>query len=373
MLEVLKKKTRKSMIIATGICLVIAIGLLIFTKFAVFEVITGAKKLDVTTDPEKLEGHYVTMDVEYLLTDFVEHTTTTTKKYSSSKSTTVNGYSYIAFQPVVNEENNTATWYYYGVYVKKADQAKLNKMIDDTWNYLEDTTGSVNPPEPMTLKGTWSKMDASIEQYCMKALAEMGVTEGEDDIIRFYVLNTDKIGGQNQIFFWFLNIASAACILFAAYCVICIFSGAYQSEINVYLHRNPSVSMADIEADFAQSHQLINKKTWIGKRWTVYVQGFKAHIMTNKDLVWGYYFRRTGKNSVSELRLFDAKKNRYFISMSEECAHEALGYYSSEQLQMIAGYSSDLEKMFNKNFHEFLDLRYHPAMNSGEDHTNQVS
>lgn len=78
MLDILKKKSRKSLTIRAIISIVIVIGLLALTKFAVFDVITGPTELDVTADPEQYEGKYVTIEVENFLTDYVEHTTTTT-------------------------------------------------------------------------------------------------------------------------------------------------------------------------------------------------------------------------------------------------------------------------------------------------------
>ena len=86
MLDILKKKSRKSLTIRAIISIVIVIGLLALTKFAVFDVITGPTELDVTADPEQYEGKYVTIEVENFLTDYVEHTTTTTNTKTGSKS-----------------------------------------------------------------------------------------------------------------------------------------------------------------------------------------------------------------------------------------------------------------------------------------------
>ncbi len=358
MLETLRKKSRKSLTIVAAVSLVIAVLLLVFTKCAIIEVVTGPKELDVTADPTLLEGHYVTMDVEYLLTDFVEHTTTTTRKYSTSKTTTVDGYSYIALQPVVNDDNVSSTWYFYGIYMRKGDAERLNQMMEDTWNYIEDDTGSVAPPEPMTLKGTWVKMDSDVQRYCESTMAEMGVVEGEYDIVRYYVLNTDKIGGQNTALFWVMTAGAGLCLIWFVINVAHMFGNAYLSKVNAYLQKESTVSMADLDADFSQAHLLINKNFWLGRKWTIYMQGYKVRILDNRNLIWGYYYRRTGRNSVSELRLFDTKKTQYGISMSEQCAHEALGYYSAEQPHMITGYSDELEKMYRKNFQDFLKLRY---------------
>ena len=126
-----------------------------------------------------------------------------------------------------------------------------------------------------------------------------------------------------------------------------------------------SVSMAAIEQDFHQA-RLIGSEVWVGKRWTIYMQGNKARILANKDLVWGYYFRRTGRNSVSEMRLFTKEKDRFGINLSEGNTQEALRIYGEEQPHMVIGYSGELEKMYNKDFNGFLELKYNPAARENE-------
>ena len=55
MLDILKKKSRKSLTIRAIISIVVVIGLLALTKFAIFDVITGPAELDVTVDPAQYE------------------------------------------------------------------------------------------------------------------------------------------------------------------------------------------------------------------------------------------------------------------------------------------------------------------------------
>ncbi len=364
MLETLKKKSQKSRIIRAVVCTVIAVVLLAVTKFSFFDVITGPAQIDITAPPDELEGKYVTIDAEFFLTDFVEHTTTTTKKYGGS-TTRVDGNSYIVFQSVNDYENNSTVWYYYSVYLPKNKQTGISGRIDETWAYWSDETGKVAPPEPLRLKGTWSVMEPQVERYYRETLAEMGVEETDYDLIYFYTLDTSKLGGQNLALFWTCSIAAVLLVLYAVYCIVMTFGNSYAGEINKYLQNNPAVSMAAIEADFGRAH-LVGGNVWVGRIWTIFVSGPSCHILTNKDLVWGYYFRRTGRNSVSEMRLYTKDKKMFRISLSENETKEALQYYVAEQPHMVIGYTADLEKTYQKNFTEFLNLRYNPAMREAE-------
>ena len=121
MLETLRKKARTSNIWRIVISVIVIVVLLAVTKFAIFDVITGPTELDITADPASYEGKYVTIDAEFFLYDYVEHTTTTTKKYGGS-TTTTNGYSYLTFQSVDDYEKGASVWYFYSIYLNKKRQ-----------------------------------------------------------------------------------------------------------------------------------------------------------------------------------------------------------------------------------------------------------
>ncbi len=203
-------------------------------------------------------------------------------------------------------------------------------------------------------------MDSQTERYFRDSLAELDITETDYDVFYFYELDTKNIGGVNALLFWVMMAGAVLLIVFAVLSAVGLFNDSYSRSIQQDLQRDSSVSMATIEEDFNQA-RLIGSDVWVGKRWTIYMQGNKAKILANKDLVWGYYFRRTGRNSVSEMRLFTREKNMFGISLSEGNTQEALKIYSAEQPHMVIGYSKDLEKMYNKDFNAFLGLQYNSA------------
>lgn len=365
MLDVLKKKSRKSLTIRAIISIAIVIGLLALTDFAVFDVITGPTELDITAQPERYEGKYVTIDAQNFLTDYVEHTTTTTNTKTGSRSTSVDGNSYIVFNAVDDYENGFSVWYYYSIYMKKDLKTQIYGLIDDTWNYWADETNTVAPPAKLKVTGTWTKLEPQLERYYKETLEEMGIVESDYDVVYLYTIDTSKLGGQSVGFFWACMVAALLLLIYFIINIAGIFSSKYAGNINKYLHNNPSVSLAAIEADFSQAH-LVGKKAWVGRKWTVYIEGPKADILSNKELVWGYYFKQTGKYSSSQLRVFNKDKKMFSINLSESEAHEALKYYAEEQPHMVVGYTKELETSFQKNFTEFLNLKYNPAIQAEE-------
>ncbi|MCI8951391.1 MAG: hypothetical protein HFG49_15390 [Lachnospiraceae bacterium] len=366
MLETLRKKSRKSNIIRVILSIIAVVALLAISKFAIFDVITGPTKLDITANPDAYEGMYVTIDTEFFLYDYVEHTTTTTRKYGG-KTTSTNGYSYVAFQSVNDYEADSSTWYFYSVYLDKSKQSSMNAKMNEAFEYWNDETGKIAPPDPVTVTGTWTKMDSEMERYFRSAMTDLEVTEGEYDKFYFYELDTKNIGGLNALLFWVVNAGAVALLLFAVLSLFGLFSNAYIKNIHQYLQKDSTISMAAIEEDFNQARN-IAKNVWVGRKWTIYMDGAKAKILANKELIWGYYYSRTGRNSVSEMRLYTKAKKLFHISLSEKDTQEILKIYAAEQPHMVVGYTSELEKMYNKNFNGFLELQYNPAMReSSED------
>lgn len=49
------------------------------------------------------------------------------------------------------------------------------------------------------------------------------------------------------------------------------------------------------------------------------------------------------------------------LATSEKEAMAALDVYERQQPQMVLGYKKELEKMYQKDYQNFLNLRYHRA------------
>lgn len=370
MVETLRKKARKSNMLRVIFSVIGVVVLLAVTKFAIFDVITGPTRLDITQDPDSYKGKYVTIDADFFLYDYIEHTTTTTRKYGGS-STSTNGYSYLVFQSVDDYEKESSIWYFYSIYLNKGRQQEMASKIDEAFAFFNDETGQTPPPEPVTVKGVWNPMDAQTEKYFRDALVSLNVTETEYDKLYFYELDTKNIGGLNAPLFWALMAAAVGLAVFALASGVGFFGNGYMKNIQKYLQKDSSVSIGAIEEDFNLAH-LVDKQVWIGKKWTLYMEGNVARILPNKELIWGYYYQRTGRHSVSEMRLYTKDKKLIHIGMSENATQEALRVYEKEQPQMVIGYSSELEKMFNKNFADFMNLKYNPAMTAGSGGFSQM-
>ena len=136
-----------------------------------------------------------------------------------------------------------------------------------------------------------------------------------------------------------------------------------------FLKKN-GIDESEAEADFALAK--IIKNVHVGRKYTFFVGACNWDMFKNTDLVWAYYYRHTGRYSVSRINAYHYNKKASYINLSRAVAEEVLEYYAQILPQIIVGYSADLEKEYMKNFNTFLSHRYNPAM-TGQNDTVQTA
>lgn len=315
----------------------------------------------MTEDPAKYEGKWVTTNIEFLMTDYVEHYTETTYE-SGAKSTSTDGNSYIAFYSEGDPTVTLPIWYFYSVYLTKSNQEWTDKLMDETWEYWNDVTGEVPLPEPVKVTGTWEKLDGQILNYYLETLEDdMGMVEGPDNIFNCYTIATNKIGGVTQSMIIMFMVVALIALIYIIIQVVKLCGKGYAKAIDEFIAKHPGTNISYIESDFAAARRIGKEKVWIGRNWTIYVTGTKVHIFANGEAIWAYYYRRTGKNAVSQMQVYVLNDKTHYINLSESQTQEAMGYYAAEQPQMVLGYTPDLQKLYKSNLQEFLNLKYTPA------------
>ena len=340
-----EKKCRKNTFFCVAIPIVIGIALLTITKLGVISLLLGPEKIQGEVDYEALENKYVTFDMKYVLERFGE------KKVKSKKTnkTTTSRIYYIIY----NEEDDTV----FGLDMLAYQSSKMNKRIDDTWEWRDGTTNDVEGS--ITIKGTLEKMPYQIGTYFESTYNDM-FEEGFDEMAQLYFINSGNIIANGDVTvtgacIW--TIVAACVLIYMIYIIVYTMIGKHDKHIRKYLQKNPSVSMAQLDADFEKAQQ-ISKDIYVGKHWTFYIQGRNIKILDNTKLVWAYHYVRTGKHSVSELVTYDVNKQYVSIPSSRKDGEKILENFSHNQPQIIAGYDKEIENMYYKDFNTLLDYRY---------------
>lgn len=353
MLEIFKNKARKICIIRIIALVVIFIIICAVMGTSLLYFITGPEKISKVEkysgleDLEDLEGKYVSYDAKCVLLQFAEHTTL----YEDTGNETVNGGNYLVY----DDEKQI----FFGVYLSKSKEEKVFDLIDESWKWLYEEIEDISFSIPV--KGTWTLISGKLLEYYKDTITEYF---GSDllDMASAYYIDSSMVGAHSKTTIYIFLAVLAADILLVIYTFIQMLNGSYDKHIKKYISDNPQTSLATIESDFTRAHAYLKSKTWVGQRFTIYMKGIHAYIFSNKDIVWAYYYKRTGRYAVSEIRTYTMSKKLISVSMSEANAMEALKNYNEEQLHMVVGYSKDFEAMFNKNFNEFLNMKYNPYM-----------
>lgn len=353
MLKIANKRLKVQIIIAAalavisfGICIPTLIGLL---KGPVeLDSLRKGMDFDEYLDLEEydqLEGKYVSLDVQWVLDTYY------TKKQSSSSSYP-NNYGYLIY----DEESG----YMMGIYVTRDESKEVwADLKDETYEYL--TYAADDEPKPVTIKGTFRKMTGTELSKFKDTAKEWGDEFFDYDyrgITLMYTIDTSSVNGQSSTLVVGARLFGIWFLIWLGVCLIVLLTKGPVRKIVKFMNKN-GISEAELDADFTSAK--VFKNVYVGRKYTYIRSGSSWSMFKNTDLVWAYYYRRTGRYSVSRINAYHYDKSASFINLSRSTAEEILQYYAKILPQIIVGYSADLEKMYNKDYPAFLAKRYTSA------------
>lgn len=354
MLEEARKQCKKSAKTRIIVCLVLIVIGMAAPLLAPIQFLLGPKKLSGKTDLnyDSYKNKYVEFDIEYVFDYYVETTTKTTKngKVVSSKKTS---YGYVVY----NWDDNTC----FAVELPVKYDDTMNDIMDETVEYFYYGT---KPKTTLKVKGTFEVLKGQELTYYKETLKDLeDAIPGITDASVMYKLTADTVNGIKTDFVYLIYVAVAILIIVILYTVIRMKTGAADSKLKKFLTANAGITEEQVGSDM-NSATRIGKTVWAGKRFTVWTVGLYMYIINNKNLVWAYYFQRTGRNAVSQVRTFNKDHKMVAINLSKELSNQLLSAYQETQPQMVLGYKKELEKQYNKDFSGFLNLRYNQAQNA---------
>lgn len=346
MLEELKKRYQKYTVNKAAICIIIAIVLLAVSKFGILTIFRGPVEITGEWNPEELEGQYVTLDVDWVLATFAEETSTNTK----TNVTTTTSVCFIG--EYYDEPSNCGM--FYGIKVSNENREGLEEILNQVY---DDAIDEVSSRQRIT--GTLEKMNGEILQYYQEVIGEAFGEEYLEYAVPYAIMD-EEVKGVDIVFVYLLSAFAAIAILVAILSLLGMAMGKEDHYIKKFLESHPKVSLSGIEADFSHGKK-IGKKIIAGRKYTFYQSGPSMKLVEQKDLIWAYYYSRSGRYSQSLVRTFNIRKEQVDINASKTDAEELLQYYASNAPQMIVGYDKELEKCYKKEFEVFLSYRYQQA------------
>ena len=342
MLETLKKHVTKNLIWRIVISVIIIGAVFFFSGKSILMFLKGPEPITAGMDYDAAEGSYVSFDARYIVDEYVRQT----ERNTDTKKETLKNISYFVYF----EEDG----YFFGIEVPSSKEDEMNQYIDDTISWLNGEVEELTNVKPV--KGTWTKLTGKRLQYYQEQITDDLGAEFLEIALPYYI-DSNKVGERTYVSIYICLAVIALTLIYLLYSLIQYFTGSSQKYLKKYLEANPTVAMEHLEADFA-SASAISKSIWVGRRWTFHISGIYTKIIENKDLVWAYYYYRSGRHSESTLRLYDINRHLHSLSASEKEAKAALAVYEQQQPHMVLGYSKEMEKLHDKDFQGFLNLRY---------------
>lgn len=342
-MEALKKKCMGQRIVVFVILAIIGVILIACTKLIAFRSLSTTE-LTADSDFEELEGKYVS----YVMKAPLDYYETVGTRNSDTHVETINQYAYFVY--------DMDGKFFFGVMRDKSHYDEMEDMIDQLWDYWIDGTGSA--PASVKVKGTLTKMDSLDTKY-FEQLMEQYENSGITADAQYYYIEEGRYEGDKISTAWFMTLGGLALIV----CGLIFWlygSKSWDKKITKYLSKNSQYTRAQIEADVEGGKVMNGGSTIIGKRWL-----FAADSVVNfrelENLCWGYYYRRTGRNSVSQMRLFFADGSTFAVNASEGMTKEMLQYLYEQLPYVVVGYSKEWEKLYNKQREQFLSMRFYPG------------
>lgn len=347
MLNQMKKRANKSYITVAVILALVAIVLLAITKLGFVKLLQGPTPLNGASIAS-MEGEYVTVEVKYPLEiyeeDYEENTDTHQKRTTD--------YGYVVLDPDSEE--------FYGVILGKARADEMEKAMEQAYAYLTYESDE-DVKDTVIITGTVKEMDSQSRGFFNQTMAYL--FDGYEDVSSAFYIDDSTVNGQDILFVVIFSAIAAGCILFMIIQFIMMATGSYQKYVRAYLKKHPQETMDQLEAEFGMAAQAYSNG-WVGQKHIFVISGRKSFIIDNMDVVWCYYYHRSGRYSVSQLRYYTMDRKMKSIDMAKSEAMALMECFENRLPHIVLGYDKDYEKQIRKDFAGFLNLKYNPAKNA---------
>lgn len=350
MLEKLKKKSVKNSIFTVTVLLVIGIVLVILEFSNVVSMLRGHIVFE-TLEPDEINGSLI-VDAS-INTNFGAYLEEYEKNTKTNITRTTNLY-YVIW----TGDDYAEDFKYMGIKVPASEESTMEKIADAT--YYEEYI------DPVTYSGAINKMSSEEYKYFKEYFIEGGWTEEEvEEYTLPYYISVDALVGSSAVSAWIIMAIGIVLLIIGIWRLIYVLRGG---SLKTFKKEMEEIGISEHEADYEyESAKLFNKSNdfRIGKRITFFMPGSKAHMLSNDKIVWAYQKTTTHRtNGIRTGMTYDIvfktyeKKNFEVNVPKESVGQEVLQYINETMPWVVIGYDKEIENMYLKDYHNFLQIRY---------------
>ena len=349
MLEKLKKKSVIKSLPIVIIMLAVGIGLIVLEFSNVKSLMRGHVEFE-SLAPDEINGDLI---VDVTLYDnfgcYMEQYEENTKTHIQRTTD--------LYYVIWTGDDNAEDFRYMGIKVPVSDKKAMEAMAEATYNYEYS--------DPIQYSGAINKMTAEEYKYFTEFFEGSDIEDEMDKWTLPYYINVGALTGGAAISAWVIAGIGVAVVLIAVIMLILALTG---NKLKTFKKELAETGMDESGVDYEyESSTLFSKGSdlRVGRRLTFFLLGSKPHVIANDKLVWAYQSTtthrtngiKTGTTYAVMLRTLDKKS--FLVSVSKEAeAQDALQYISQNIPGAIVGYDDNLNKMFQKDFQNFLQLKY---------------
>lgn len=351
MLEKLKKKSVMKTLPTVVIMLAVGIGLILLEFSNVKSLMRGHVVFE-SLAPDEINGDLIVDVTLYdnfgcYMEQYEENTKTHTRRTTD------------LYYVIWTGDDDAEDFRYMGIKIPVSDEKAMEDMAEAT--YYGDEYSN-----PIRYSGAINKMTSEEYKYFTEYFEESGLSADEiDDWTLPYYINVGALTGGAATSAWVIAGIGVVVVLIAAILLILALTG---SKLKAFKKELAETGIDESSVDYEYENAVLfhnGSDLRVGRRLTFFIAGSKPHVISNDKLVWAYQSTtthrtngiKTGTTYAVMLRTFDKKS--FLVPVSKETqAQEALQYISEHIPGVIVGYDDDLNKMFQKDFQNFLQLKY---------------
>lgn len=362
MLEHFRKIAKKKLVSKLIMTLIILAVFLGASGYFLYIHLYGYTDLSTVTNLDDYKNELVQYDVNVMLCPYAEKTQYT--EYSNgvkgSETTTATGY-------IVYDQKNNA---YFGYLVSATEYSYYDDFCIDSINSITKNTAL---PQPFHVSGKLRIMDNKQIEYYKDAFSDFyypieTIEESGGKVYFYYIDETNKYINPKNFAILFASIAGIV-LLGMLVTIIQYVRKKYSRKILKYIERE-HINIADMDRDFFSAEQ-ISKNCWVGYYWTFCFECGSLKAIYNPDLIWAYYYRRTGRYVESKMIVYDTKGCQDSINLSKKDTYKVLDIYEKSHPYILLGYSDEIYRKVRRNLNEFLNSHYYPVKQSMDEQNQQ--
>lgn len=372
MFEALRKKSLKSALVGSIILILIGGGLLFFQGPGAFYAVVGYVDFE-SLEPDDIHSRImVNVDVTSNFGSYME-------EYEENTSTHYRRTTYV-YYVILTGDDNATDWRYIGIKVPASQQSKMDKMTENSWNYILS--------DPISFSGEIRKMSAEDYGYFTELFTDYyGLTMEEfEELTLPYYIQTQVSKTSSDVMAIIISLIGLGLLVWGIVRICRAATGSYLKNFRKAIAAEGCTESA-VESDYSSAQSFTkNGSIRIGRLFIYDTSSSVPKAIPASKMIWAHQVTTTHRTngiktgtSYSILIYVENEKNAVSLSVPNEAVSQTiLERINAVFPWVVVGFSEEIKRLFNRDRAQFLSLRYNtmehvavdPAMASYSGYTS---